>query len=37
LALFGGRISPDCGVRIYCKIVSIRWEGLSGLRREDLL
>ncbi len=37
LSLFGGRISPDCGVRIYCKIVTIRWEDLSGLRGEDLL
>ncbi len=37
LWLFGGRISSDCCVKIYCKIVIIRWEDLSGLQREDLL
>ncbi len=37
LLLFGGKTSPDCGVRIYCQIVIIRREDLSGLRREDLL
>jgi hypothetical protein len=32
-----GKTSPDCGVRIYGKIVIIRWEDFSGMRREDLL
>ncbi len=32
LWLIGGRISPDGGRRIYCKIVIIRLEYLSGLR-----
>ncbi len=36
LWLFDGRISPDGGGRIYCKIVIIRRDDLSGLRREDL-
>jgi hypothetical protein len=29
--------SPDGGGRIYCKVVIIRWDNLSGLWREDLL
>jgi hypothetical protein len=37
LWLFGGRISPDGDRRIYCKIVIIRRDDLSGWLGEDLL
>jgi hypothetical protein len=30
-----GRISPDCGERIYCKIIILWLEDLFGLWRED--
>jgi hypothetical protein len=35
LSLFVGKTSPDCSVRIYCKIVIIRWEDLSKLHHEE--
>ncbi len=35
LSLFVGKTSPDCGVRIYCKIVIIWWEDLSKLHHEE--